>query len=103
MKAEISLKRECGTQIRLVAEDCTMPWSDGRQFGIYAVVTDTQGEIKVVDTNDARPIPKGMSVEEYKTSPERGLFGIVTYAEYFRVCNLLHAKIDESSCNFIVN
>jgi hypothetical protein len=102
MKAESIIIRGDET-IRLVAEDFTRPCDSSKQFGIYAVVTDINGRIKVIDQNDARPIPKGMSVEEYKQSDLRGLFSVITYAEYFKICNLLHDKIAGKHFNFIVN
>ena len=93
MKAEIIIDKECGTNIRLVAEDFTTPFNTKNQFGIYVVITNKNGEIKVIDTNDARPIPKNMTVEDYKNSNLRGIFSYVTYAEYFSVCKKLRSKL----------
>ena len=98
MKAELILDREDGTRVRIVAEDFTKPWDNEKQLGVYANITDQNGKTRVVDTNNARSIPNGMSVEEYKTSEERGLFKYISYSEYLQVCQILTQSIAIQPC-----
>ena len=100
MKVEKIIQKDSLT-IRLVAVDCTTPFSKGTDIDVYAVVSDDDGIKKVVSHLDGKAIPKNMSVEKYKKSKLRGIFYYITYADYLKICQELINLIRQPDCQLI--
>jgi len=100
MQVEKIIKKGSLT-IRLVAMNCTTPFSKGIDIDVYAVISDNKGIKKVVSHLDGKPIPKGMSVEQYKKSKLRGIFSYVVYADYLRICQDLINLINKPYCKLV--
>jgi hypothetical protein len=97
MRVETLINRECGKKIKLVAIDCSNPGERKLNIEVFAILIDNDlTRDKLVTSQDSRPIPKGMSVEEYKKSELRGLFCHISYAEYFKICKKLEQAIAAS-------
>ncbi len=68
MKAKTTIKRD-GKKIRLVAEDCTTPFNESLQIGVYAVV-----DKKVYSNSD--------------------IFKVIKTGEYLKICQKLKLKLN---------
>jgi len=93
MYHEKVFERKDGSTVRLVAEYFSPIPSGVSSIECFAVVRPANSDKLTVLTVDRIKSLNGLSVEEYKRSPRRGLFTAVSYAEVIRVMAELEEKL----------